>query len=1195
MNPKSLIPITTAIFLILLTIPTHACSETHGCFQVTWKPIYMGLFTQKYLINIKNICDSTNYTNTSLVIYNASFDGRVTIHTYRIFTQIKTITKPIYNKIINQTYNFTTNPWNISIAELYNKTNSSLGKVTNYTLTEELNILTNYYYLQQSLNPLHCYYLNNQSFNCETLAPNYVNQTITEPFYKPIPTKLLYDQNGTYIFNITDNIYNPYETKQFLIKINYPYYVVNHKLHLSADVAIAIDNYLYHPWFNTSWGARYPLYINNTPRVVKLNITWVTGMQGNFSDLRFTYYNPITQNETELPYWISYYQPYKYAIVYVRLNPPVPINTNNATIYVYYDNPTAPPASNFTATITEIPMQLNITFPQTYAFNNYVVSGKRLWLTGTAHFYYPAVTTNTFEYVYGYLNLTNTSNYEYRKISLPAPLPITGSLFPSLTTSLQVLPKPADDIELTLPNGTKYILNMISQDNNQSSTSTSITVGTTTYTLYSVNVSLSAFVFSENNLSNYNYIISPMVLGFKNLMYLPDVQFVSQGVYPSNYKDSAYVVAEYQAPTYTGGFKKTAIFLFNASTMKFYPVAYFDPGFGQQTTAYPTSIVSVWLSNYSAVTQESQIEGFSHIYGNYYALLYENESKFTWSANGSTYGTINTTLFEVYMNGTQFKFLKNITIYQGNYQDAFVANMKENHLYCPTTDVCYAALVNASNNLDYLLKVNMTSGNYTILRTFNITALTGSTQAHIRYIGGVDNGTMLYIVTGIYELHFLYNIKTNQTYYINTTLLEGTDYIPEYWVSRSQFIYSQNQFPQASFIHDVFTNTAGNQTNISIWTIPVFAQPAINVTLDYKVKQGYYQWYINSPPTIKILYPFTDAYTNLNLIRIYASDDNSKILNVTVYMYGQVIYQNSSYINGTSVNIWYPAPSTITPYVVYAKASDGTLTSYSDYIYFHYVPPSYTNYEIGSEATYSVNGYPSMSIGYIPNITMPGLNTMSEPYFGYSKEKMQEQKEKEMKNKNMKNKKMKKKKHNKGDLIVTPEELDFYFPGPNMCSTSSVTIRWMGDKPATVTTSTDITGSYVIWQPNNKFNVVLQPGESKVVKVEVCTPFNFMLWPNEASAMLLFYASSGTNMIIRPVLIRIMKGKKKMIIKKHKKIEIPKGPVGGGGGGPGGWGSELAAAINKAVKYTTYLVLAIVAIVVLKMVLLHISTKGTLF
>ena len=99
-------------------------------------------------------------------------------------------------------------------------------------------------------------------------------------------------------------------------------------------------------WWNTDWQYRRNITINNaqnsntlTNYQVPINITYNSNMQSDFDDLRFTWYNPTEDSETEIPYWIEDKVDSSWAYVWVNVTE-IP-SSGTATVYLYYGNPTA--------------------------------------------------------------------------------------------------------------------------------------------------------------------------------------------------------------------------------------------------------------------------------------------------------------------------------------------------------------------------------------------------------------------------------------------------------------------------------------------------------------------------------------------------------------------------------------------------------------------------------------------------------------------------------------------------------------------------------------------------------------------------------------------------------------------------------------------------------------------------------------
>ncbi len=111
-------------------------------------------------------------------------------------------------------------------------------------------------------------------------------------------------------------------------------------------------------WFNEDWLKRAAVTIDNTESSsaltdyqLKLNIDYKTGMQTDFSDIRFTDADHLTQ----LPYWIESKTDATQATVWVRV--PEVKASSTKDIYMYYSNPNATSASSGDKTFKEYDIQ----------------------------------------------------------------------------------------------------------------------------------------------------------------------------------------------------------------------------------------------------------------------------------------------------------------------------------------------------------------------------------------------------------------------------------------------------------------------------------------------------------------------------------------------------------------------------------------------------------------------------------------------------------------------------------------------------------------------------------------------------------------------------------------------------------------------------------------------------------------------
>jgi len=88
---------------------------------------------------------------------------------------------------------------------------------------------------------------------------------------------------------------------------------------------------------------RVPIELTTSPANVTniniwLNVTYRTGMDADFNNLRFTWLNTTSEQEQEIPFWKESYVAGKYAIIWLKV-PQI-----NGTVYMYYDNVTTLPA-----------------------------------------------------------------------------------------------------------------------------------------------------------------------------------------------------------------------------------------------------------------------------------------------------------------------------------------------------------------------------------------------------------------------------------------------------------------------------------------------------------------------------------------------------------------------------------------------------------------------------------------------------------------------------------------------------------------------------------------------------------------------------------------------------------------------------------------------------------------------------------
>ncbi len=107
-------------------------------------------------------------------------------------------------------------------------------------------------------------------------------------------------------------------------------------------------------WWDDNWDYRQPITINNANNVtltdyqVAVNVTYDSGMAGDFSDIRFAWLNYTDGKEKETPHWVESRVNSSWAHVWINVkNIPVGVTT----VYLYYGNRNAiNSTSNPTAT-----------------------------------------------------------------------------------------------------------------------------------------------------------------------------------------------------------------------------------------------------------------------------------------------------------------------------------------------------------------------------------------------------------------------------------------------------------------------------------------------------------------------------------------------------------------------------------------------------------------------------------------------------------------------------------------------------------------------------------------------------------------------------------------------------------------------------------------------------------------------------
>lgn len=97
------------------------------------------------------------------------------------------------------------------------------------------------------------------------------------------------------------------------------------------------------PWWDVDWSTRKRITVNNTfnsenitDYSIRLNLSYEGEMDGNFSDLRFTYYNTTDGTQSTIDYWVSDKNDTEWAEIYVEV--PRISEITEEYLYVYYGN-----------------------------------------------------------------------------------------------------------------------------------------------------------------------------------------------------------------------------------------------------------------------------------------------------------------------------------------------------------------------------------------------------------------------------------------------------------------------------------------------------------------------------------------------------------------------------------------------------------------------------------------------------------------------------------------------------------------------------------------------------------------------------------------------------------------------------------------------------------------------------------------
>ncbi len=110
-------------------------------------------------------------------------------------------------------------------------------------------------------------------------------------------------------------------------------------------MSISISSASSGSWDSSNWAKRKTITVMNDGAVALtdyqlfMNVTYTSGMQQDFRDLRFTWYNATSETEIEIPYWISDYTAGSFAHAFIKVKR-IPANAA-AIVYMYYQNRTS--------------------------------------------------------------------------------------------------------------------------------------------------------------------------------------------------------------------------------------------------------------------------------------------------------------------------------------------------------------------------------------------------------------------------------------------------------------------------------------------------------------------------------------------------------------------------------------------------------------------------------------------------------------------------------------------------------------------------------------------------------------------------------------------------------------------------------------------------------------------------------------
>ena len=350
--------ITTSLVFLLLICGTVAGDN----WNVTWIPISESIIEKEYIIIVQNLQDVKKDVNISSFFAETNFNiskvEDIEFYEWKLIPYTYTINH--YDEINYSEYDFINDTWYIREESIFNFTET----------------------------------IESEKLGWKKCKSNLFGEigTTKEDNYGFINIPKLNSKNES------TGTYNG--TKKFKLKFRTPI-VYNGKYGSTGKVAILLDNVEYHPYWNTSWLSQKEIILTGdtsgaqTDYQILLNVTYETGMQTDFDDLRFT-------NDThEIDSWLESKVNNSYALVWVEF-PTTPANGVNQTYYMYYGN--AEVINNWDGAAT---------FPSFfYDFEDGTTTG---WTEGMTTF--EASTTQAKHGLYSLKTQSNSWQYGYDPIS----------------------------------------------------------------------------------------------------------------------------------------------------------------------------------------------------------------------------------------------------------------------------------------------------------------------------------------------------------------------------------------------------------------------------------------------------------------------------------------------------------------------------------------------------------------------------------------------------------------------------------------------------------------------------------------------------------------------------------------------------------------------------------------------------------